>query len=51
MSSHDDADAPPIMGAVERNGDRARFVIADIRRDEAWLALDDAAAPTLTEWV
>lgn len=46
-----DGDAE-VMAAVDADADggRTEFVIADVSREEAWLAADRADAPVLREW-
>lgn len=41
---------PEIMAAVDRSDATTRFLIADVGRDEAWLSMRFADAPTLDEW-
>jgi hypothetical protein len=38
------------MAAIDDSGATARLVVADISRDDAWLSIPRAEAPTLDEW-
>ena len=39
-----------VMAAIDDSGATARLVVADISRDDAWLSIPRAEAPTLDEW-
>jgi hypothetical protein len=39
-----------VMAAVDAAGDRPEFIIADVAREDAWVAVDRADAPVLREW-
>lgn len=41
---------PEIMAAVDDDGEVARFVIADVTADDAWVAAPLDAAAALPEW-
>lgn len=45
-----DLDGPEVMASVEESTARPELIIADISRDDAWLSVDEAEAPVLTEW-
>lgn len=44
------AGEPPVMAAIDRSGDTARLVIADVSMDDRWLSVPQAEAPTLRAW-
>jgi len=47
----DPADADPeVMASLDPAADDAELVIADLSREEAWLAADADQAPVLREW-
>lgn len=46
----DDADETEVMASVDPAADDAELVIADLSREEAWLAADADQAPVLREW-
>ena len=39
-----------VMAAIDRSGAAARFVIADVSRDDTWLTIPRSEAPMLHEW-
>lgn len=39
-----------ICAAIDENDEQSRFLIADLTRDDAWLAMAAAEAPTLCTW-
>lgn len=39
-----------VMSAVDSTGDTERFVVADVTRDDAWLATPTADAVSTVEW-
>jgi hypothetical protein len=39
-----------VMASVDSNRSRSEFIIADISRDEAWLSMREADAPSLRDW-
>jgi hypothetical protein len=39
-----------VMASVDGDGVAARFVIADISRDDAWLSIPLTEAATLPDW-
>jgi hypothetical protein len=45
-----DGTAAEVMASVDSSSDGASFVIADVTRDDAWLAMPVAEAPALPEW-
>jgi len=38
------------MAAIDDSGATARLVIADVSRDDSWLAIPRSEAPMLAEW-
>lgn len=44
------AEDAEIMGAVDGDGHRQEYVIADISEDGAWLSMRVDDAPTLPAW-
>lgn len=44
------AEDPDVMAAVDRSGGTARYVIADVTVDDAWLAVRDGDALPLRSW-
>ena len=46
----DGDDGETIMGAIDRADDGRRFVVADVARDGAWLAVRAAEALSLPKW-
>ncbi|WP_276255505.1 DUF7556 family protein [Halomontanus rarus] len=47
LRSDDDAE---VVAAIDRSGERALFLVADITTDEAWLATSQSEAVTLESW-
>lgn len=45
-----DLDDGEVMASVEQSTSRPELIIADISRNDAWLSVDEADAPVLTEW-
>lgn len=45
----DDAEGT-IVGAIDSDGTRSEYVIADISADGAWLSMQADDAPTLPAW-
>ncbi|WP_436911973.1 DUF7556 family protein [Halosimplex marinum] len=43
-------DEPEIVATVDEADGDARFVVADIARDEAWASVPEADACSLDEW-
>lgn len=41
---------PEIMASVDRTGAVSRFVIADVSRDDAWIAIIVSEALPLESW-
>jgi len=39
-----------VMASVEESAARPELIIADVSRDDAWLSVEEAEAPVLTEW-
>lgn len=39
-----------VMAAIDDAGAETRLVIADVSRDEAWLAVETADARSLPDW-
>jgi hypothetical protein len=39
-----------IMASIESSTRQRTFIIADITRDDAWLSMGAAEAPTLDDW-
>lgn len=54
MGSAEETDRPAgtgeIMAAIDRSEEMAQYVIADLSRDEAWLAIPEKAACPLPAW-
>jgi hypothetical protein len=44
-------EAEVVGGLDETRREGRRFIIADISRDGAWIAMDADASPRLSEWV
>lgn len=42
--------ADDVMASVDGDGAAARFVIADISRDDAWLSIPLTGAAALSDW-
>lgn len=52
-SRRNDSDAAEIVFSIDEDGDESgaeRAIIADITRDDAWIAAPAADAPRLSEW-
>lgn len=47
LRSDDDAE---VVAAIDRSGERALFLVADISTDEAWLATSQSEAVKLDSW-
>jgi hypothetical protein len=45
-----DEPGPEVMASVDHSPSGSTFVIADVTRDDAWLTVPLAEAPTLGEW-
>jgi len=43
-------DEREVVATVDGAGDRARFVVADIVRDDAWVSAPESDACSLDEW-
>ncbi|MGM0604131.1 MAG: DUF7556 family protein [Halobacteriota archaeon] len=39
-----------VMASVDAADSRPKLIIADVSRDEAWVSVQTADAPVLTEW-
>jgi hypothetical protein len=46
-----DASHAEVMASVDPSPAQPEFVIADVSRDDAWLSMPTAEAPSLREWV
>lgn len=44
------AEASRVMCAVDEQSGRARFVVADVSRDDAWISTDEPDAARLEDW-
>lgn len=45
-----DASHGEVMASVDSTSARPEFVIADVSRDDAWLSMPVAEAPSLRAW-
>ncbi len=46
-----DASHAEVMASVDSTPTQPEFVIADVSRDDAWLSMSVAEAPSLRDWV
>ncbi|MBB6647323.1 DUF7556 family protein [Halobellus ruber] len=46
-----DASNTEVMASVDSASAQPEFVIADVSRDDAWLSVPVAEAPSLREWI
>jgi len=45
-----DASHGEVMASVDSTATQPEFVIADVSRDDAWLSMPVAEAPSLRDW-
>lgn len=48
--SHESGDEREIMAAVDRTGCMPQYIIADVSRDDVWVSVLEAEAPSLETW-
>ncbi|MDR9412690.1 MAG: hypothetical protein RI531_08775 [Haloferacaceae archaeon] len=49
-AARSDVSAGEIVASVDGSATHPAFIIADITRDDAWMAMPHDAAPRLTDW-
>ena len=50
-AARSEVSAGEIVASVDGSATHPAFIIADITRDDAWMAMPLDAAPRLSEWV
>lgn len=49
-AGRDGLDEPDVVSAVDGSGASARFVVADIARDGAWVSVTEREAAAVADW-